>query len=113
MDQIYSWIKKQLSNPQVVFLSAALVVLFVIIVYAGDMLAPVIAGVVIAYLLEGVIKRPRRAETAAQHGGVAGFPGVHAVSGADRLWSAADPVYPADPGSSPRFPVCWAKDRLR
>ena len=32
-------------------------VLFVIIVYAGDMLAPVLAGIVIAYLLEGIIRR--------------------------------------------------------
>lgn len=57
MEQITDWLKKQFSNPQVVFLSVALVVLFVIIVYAGDMLAPVLAGIVIAYLLEGVIKR--------------------------------------------------------
>jgi len=57
MEQISSWFKNQLSNPQVVFLTAAVVVLFIIVVYAGHMLAPVIAGIVIAYLLEGVIKR--------------------------------------------------------
>ena len=57
MEQISEWIKKQLANPQVVFLTMALVVLFVIIIYAGDMLAPVLAGIVIAYLLEGIIKR--------------------------------------------------------
>jgi putative permease len=57
MEQISDWVKKQLANPQVVFLTIALVVLFVIIIYAGDMLAPVLAGIVIAYLLEGVIKR--------------------------------------------------------
>ena len=57
MEQISGWIKQQLSNPQVVFLSAALVVLFVTIVYAGNMLAPVFAGIVIAYLLEGIIRR--------------------------------------------------------
>jgi len=57
MEQISSWLKHQFSNPQVVFLSAALVILFVIVVYAGDMLAPVLAGIVIAYLLDGIIKR--------------------------------------------------------
>lgn len=57
MEQISDWVKKQLANPQVVFLTIALVVLFVIIIYAGDMLAPVLAGIVIAYLLEGIIKR--------------------------------------------------------
>ncbi len=57
MDQISSWIKNQIANPQVVFLTIALVVLFVVVVYAGDMLAPVLAGIVIAYLLEGIIRR--------------------------------------------------------
>jgi putative permease len=57
MEQISEWVKKQLANPQVVFLTIALVVLFVIIIYAGDMLAPVLAGIVIAYLLEGIITR--------------------------------------------------------
>ena len=66
MDKIASWLKNQVSNPQVVFLSAVFVVLFVIVVYAGNMLAPVLAGIVIAYLLEGIIrhmtvlKLPRR-----------------------------------------------------
>ena len=55
MDRIVVWFKRQLSNPQVVFLILALVGVLLIISYAGNMLAPVIAGVVIAYLLEGVI----------------------------------------------------------
>ena len=59
MEQISTWIKKQLSNPQVVFLAATLLVLFLIVIYAGNMLAPVLAGIVIAYLLEGVIRRLR------------------------------------------------------
>ncbi len=57
MEQISDWVKKQLANPQVVFLTIALVVLFVIIVYAGDMLAPVLVSIVVAYLLDGIIKR--------------------------------------------------------
>jgi len=57
MQNIIDWLKKQFSNPQVVFLSAMIVVLFVIVVYAGDMLMPALAGIVLAYLLEGLIKR--------------------------------------------------------
>ncbi len=57
MAQFTDWLKKQLSNPQVVFLSAALLVLFIIVVYAGGMLAPVLAGIVFAYLLDSVVKR--------------------------------------------------------
>ncbi len=57
MEQITSWVRQQLSNPQVVFLTAALLILFIIVFYAGSMLAPVLAGIVIAYLLEGVIRR--------------------------------------------------------
>lgn len=57
MQYITDWLKKQLSNPQVVFLTAVIVVLFLVVVYAGEMLTPVLAGIVIAYLLEGLIKR--------------------------------------------------------
>lgn len=57
MQYITDWLKKQLSNPQVVFLTAVIVVLFMVVVYAGEMLTPVLAGIVIAYLLEGLIKR--------------------------------------------------------
>ena len=55
MDRILVWFKRQLSNPQVVFLTLSLVGILLVISYAGNMLAPVIAGVVIAYLLEGII----------------------------------------------------------
>lgn len=57
MDRIVNWFKQQLSNPQVVFLALAIVALLLVISYAGKTLAPVIAGVVIAYLLEGIISR--------------------------------------------------------
>jgi len=57
MDRIAHWFRQQLSNPQVVFLSLALLGILLVILYAGNMLAPVIAGIVIAYLLEGVINK--------------------------------------------------------
>ena len=57
MNRIVNWFKLQFSNPQVVFLAMFLLVLVLVISYAGNTLAPVIAGIVIAYLLEGVVTR--------------------------------------------------------
>ena len=57
METITHWFKRQLSNPQIVFLTTVLVVVLLVVTYAGDMLTPVIAGIVIAYLLEGIIKK--------------------------------------------------------
>jgi len=60
MNRIVNWFKHQLSNPQVVFLALFLLGLVLVISYAGNTLAPVIAGIVIAYLLEGLISRLTR-----------------------------------------------------
>lgn len=49
------WIKQTFSDPQVVFLTLFLVLAFVLIIFLGDMLMPVLASAVIAYLLEGVV----------------------------------------------------------
>ena len=57
MEQITNWFKRQIANPEVVYLAAVLLGIFLIIVYAGAMLAPVLAGIVIAYLLEGLTRR--------------------------------------------------------
>ena len=57
MSSVVNWFRHQISNPQVVFLALALVVIILIISLAGNTLAPVIAGIVIAYLLEGLIGR--------------------------------------------------------
>ena len=56
MKNISDWFKRQLENPQVVFLAVVLLLLLVTVVYAGHMLAPVLASLVIAYLLEGIVK---------------------------------------------------------
>jgi putative permease len=55
MELITGWFKRHFSDPQVVMLAVVLLVGFFVVVYMGDMLAPVLAAVVIAYLLEGLV----------------------------------------------------------
>ncbi len=57
MDNVFQWFKQHFSNPQVVYLALALLCILLVISFAGNMLTPVIAGLVIAYLLEGLISR--------------------------------------------------------
>ena len=52
---ISAWFERHFSDPQVIGLAVVLVAGFAIIYLAGEMLAPVIASIVIAYLLEGLI----------------------------------------------------------
>ncbi len=61
MQRIARWFKQQIANPQVVYLAAVLIGAFVVITYAGNMLAPVLAGIVIAYLLDGPTAKLTRA----------------------------------------------------
>ncbi len=60
MENITKWFKRQVENPQIVFLTIALVGLLLLVVYAGNMFAPVLASIVIAYLLEGIVKHFQR-----------------------------------------------------
>ncbi|MEJ2321759.1 MAG: AI-2E family transporter [Gammaproteobacteria bacterium] len=55
MNLITNWFRRTFSDPQVVALTLALVVGFAVIMFMGDMLAPVLASAVIAYLLEGIV----------------------------------------------------------
>lgn len=57
MNLITDWFKRHFSNPQVVFLSLVVVAVFAIIYLFGHILAPVFASIVIAYVLEAVVKR--------------------------------------------------------
>lgn len=50
------WYKRYFSDPQAVLLAVMLILGFAIIIYMGDMLAPVLAAIVIAYLLEGSVQ---------------------------------------------------------
>jgi len=52
---IRAWFERHFSDPQVIGLAAVLIGGFAIIWLGGGLLAPVIASVVIAYLLEGMI----------------------------------------------------------
>ncbi len=56
MHLIAEWFKRHFSNPEVVFLALSLIVVFSVIVVFGDILGPVLASIVIAYLLEGIVK---------------------------------------------------------
>lgn len=50
------WFRKYFTDPEGVILAILLVLGFTVIIFFGDMLAPVLASVVIAYLLEGVVR---------------------------------------------------------
>lgn len=69
MQFLSDWFKKYLSDPGVVFLALFLIIGFAIVLTMGNMLAPVLASVVIAYLLEGVVAMLERK-------GVPRFPSV-------------------------------------
>lgn len=52
---IGAWFRRYFSHPQAVFLAVALVLGFTIVLTMGHMLMPLLAAVVIAYLLEGLV----------------------------------------------------------
>jgi putative permease len=55
MRLITDWFKRTFSDPQVVVLTLVLVIGFAVVLVLGDMLAPALASLVIAYLLEGIV----------------------------------------------------------
>ena len=57
MNVLREWYDRYISVPQVVILGVLLVTGFVVMLTLGQMLAPVLAGVVIAYLLDGVVEK--------------------------------------------------------
>ncbi|MDT8403304.1 AI-2E family transporter [Sulfuriflexus sp.] len=57
---IGNWFKRHFSDPQVVMLAVLLLVGFLVVIYFGEMLTPVLASLVIAYLLEGLIGMMQR-----------------------------------------------------
>jgi len=56
MNPVLPWLKRQTSNPQVVILAGILLSCFLIIYFFGRMLVPLLVGLVIAYMLEGLIR---------------------------------------------------------
>lgn len=55
LEFITSWYKRNFSDPQAVLLVLVLIIAFTVIITLGEMLAPVLAALVIAYLLEGIV----------------------------------------------------------
>ncbi len=51
------WYQRNFSDPQAVILALLLLVGFVVVIFLGDMLAPLLASVIIAYLLEGTVAK--------------------------------------------------------
>jgi len=60
MNLISNWFRRHFSDPQVVILAILLLIGSVVIIILGNMLAPVLASVVIAYLLQGLVGRMER-----------------------------------------------------
>ncbi len=56
MQLFIQWFRRTFSDPQLVVLLTLLVFGFVVVLTMGDMLAPVLASIVIAYLLEGLVQ---------------------------------------------------------
>ncbi len=57
---IGDWLRRRFSDPQAVILALLLIAGFAVVVMAGEMLAPLLASIVIAYLLEGLIGKLER-----------------------------------------------------
>ena len=57
---IRDWIDRHFSDPQILVLGFMLMIGFVFIIVFGDMLIPVFASIVIAYLLDGMVVRLAR-----------------------------------------------------
>ena len=55
MQVVTDWFKRSFSDPQVVYLTLILSGIFAVILLMGHMLVPVLASLVIAYLLEGLV----------------------------------------------------------
>ena len=60
MQQLKAWFNRTFSDPQVVVLALLLLAVFVVIYWLGGPLMPVLASLVIAYLLEAVVSRLQR-----------------------------------------------------
>jgi len=57
IDVLRDWYDRHFSDPQAIILALMLIFGVVLIAFLGNVLTPVIAAVVIAYVLEGVVKK--------------------------------------------------------
>ncbi|MFO7754034.1 MAG: AI-2E family transporter [Desulfobacteraceae bacterium] len=59
-NMVKEWFRRYFSDPQVVILAGLLIFGIVAILFAGEYLVPVIASVIISYLLDGIIQPLQR-----------------------------------------------------
>ena len=57
IEYLKAWYQRNFSNPQAVILVLMIVFGTIIVLYWGNILAPVLASLVIAYALEGIVRR--------------------------------------------------------
>jgi len=57
IEVIKSWFEKHFSDPQAILLVSLLLLGAILILYLGKILTPVLASVIIAYVLEGLVKK--------------------------------------------------------
>ncbi len=57
MKQVLAWFQRHLADPQVVLLTLLLIGIWAVFALVGGMLAPVVAAIIIAYLLQGLVGR--------------------------------------------------------
>jgi len=60
IEMLRAWYQRHFSDPQVVTLALFLISGFAVVLLAGDIIAPVLASIVIAYLLDGAVELMRR-----------------------------------------------------
>ncbi|MFB1489394.1 MULTISPECIES: AI-2E family transporter [unclassified Thiocapsa] len=60
MKIVANWFRRYFSDPQIIFLAILLLILFAVVITMGRMLMPVLASIVIAYLLEGLVGQLER-----------------------------------------------------
>jgi putative permease len=60
MNAIFAWLRRQLADPQIVALTLIVLLLALSVWLFGQMLAPLLASLVIAYLLDSLATRMRR-----------------------------------------------------
>jgi len=56
-DFLNSWYRRYFTDPQAALLAVLLVISFVVVFTMGKMLAPLLAAIIIAYLLEGAVQK--------------------------------------------------------
>ncbi|TVS11643.1 MAG: AI-2E family transporter [Wenzhouxiangella sp.] len=60
LSRLNEWFQRNFSDPQVVILALFLILGLVVVLLFGRMLTPVVASLIIAYLLEGAVQRLER-----------------------------------------------------